>query len=222
MTPKELLEHRRQEARAREQKYRARHPDRVRQLGREKMRRMWAEDPEKMRAISRENAKKARERAKLLDVFDAVIANAHKFHVRVDKKLDDECWVWTGSFRANKNVPSYGVFIPTSGMKVVASRASYMIANNARLKKNQFICHKCDNPSCVNPNHLFAGEPKDNTHDMVAKGRWGGGRKAFKLTDEQVEEMRKDTRSNSTIGKHYGVSPSFVSMVKNDKRRKET
>jgi len=220
MTPEELLEFKREQDRKRGKEYRERHAERVKERNREKMRARWAEQPERMRAISRKSSKKARERAKLLDVFKTVIENEHKFYSRVDIKADNECWPWTGSLRGTRH-KGYGMFAPVAGMKVIASRASYMLAHKVRIKRNKFVCHTCDNPICVNPAHLFLGKPKDNTQDMISKGRWGGGRKRYKLTKEQTIEILADTRTQQAIADEYGISRTFVSLIKSRKRHKE-
>lgn len=74
----------------------------------------------------------------------------------------NECWNWNGS----KNEAGYG----TLGNKY-AHRMAWQIANNKEIPSGMVICHHCDNPSCVNPNHLFIGTQKDNMQDMIKKNR---------------------------------------------------
>lgn len=75
------------------------------------------------------------------------------------------CWIWTGY----KNRKGYGR-IKFNGSMFYAHRISYTLFV-AAVPSNRLCCHTCDNPSCVNPKHLFLGTWADNTHDMVAKGR---------------------------------------------------
>lgn len=80
------------------------------------------------------------------------------------------------------------------------------------------VLHRCDNPPCVNLDHLFLGTPKDNMRDMWQKGR---GVSLTKLTDAQVEEVRQATGTQASIGLHYGVSRGHVGNIRGGKRRKK-
>jgi hypothetical protein len=78
----------------------------------------------------------------------------------------DGCWIWTGF----KNKQGYGRFGIGASKCVNATRVVWTIINGP-IKDNNFICHKCDNPSCVNPDHLFSGTRQDNIDDMMIKKR---------------------------------------------------
>jgi hypothetical protein len=84
-----------------------------------------------------------------------------------------------------------------------------------------FVLHKCDNPPCVNPEHLFLGTQKDNMMDMIAKGRGvdnSGSRHGMsKLTDQQVCEILLSSETGVSIAKRFGVGKSTVSRIRNDK-----
>lgn len=90
----------------------------------------------------------------------------------------------------------------------------------------QIVCHRCDNPACVDIEHLFLGTYRDNVRDMMAKGRggWvkGDGNARRKLTDEQVMEARRRRSSGEplrSIGDDLGVSHSYLSRLTRGQRR---
>ena len=87
------------------------------------------------------------------------------FWARVVKS--DNCWEWTGK----KQSSGHGQVILHRGAKQLgAHRVSWEI-HNGSIPKGMYVCHKCDNPSCMNPDHLFIGTNLDNIKDMWAKGR---------------------------------------------------
>jgi hypothetical protein len=81
-------------------------------------------------------------------------------------KKTESCWIWT----AYRNRQGYGRIGTSAAKSTNAHRVSWII-HNGPITENQFVCHKCDNPSCVNPHHLFLGTRQDNINDMMIKKR---------------------------------------------------
>lgn len=133
----------------------------------------------------------------------------------------DECWEWQGG-RANGG---YGKISrgPRNGGHIRAHRASYEM-HVGPVPDGMFVCHRCDNPPCVNPAHLFLGSPKDNIDDMMRKGRDFRGRGGAKLTDEQVRELREARAAGARIeelSERFGINSGQVSRIARGEARPE-
>jgi len=105
-----------------------------------------------------------------------------RFWAKVSIKSPEECWMWTGARirREGKPQDRYGMFWLTARPRKVvrAHRMSWTLARGP-IPEGAWVLHKCDEPACVNPDHLWLGSPKDNVRDMIGKGRDDfSGRKA--------------------------------------------
>lgn len=90
-----------------------------------------------------------------------------RFWEKVDKSAgQDGCWLWTAAL----NNKGYGFFYPHHGEREYAHRFSYALAYGP-IPEGMKVLHRCDNPPCCNPAHLFLGTMADNTQDMMKKGR---------------------------------------------------
>jgi hypothetical protein len=144
----------------------------------------------------------------------------------IDKTGD--CWLWTGG----KNKGGYGVIFDTKQRKTrIASRVIWE-STNGLIPDGLFVLHRCDNPPCVNPEHLFLGTPHDNNQDMMRKGRcatfgdanWrrqnppkGERNGRAKLTREIVEEIRSrfaaGGETQTALAREYGVIQAHISRI---------
>lgn len=141
-----------------------------------------------------------------------------RFWAYVSKDADDECWEWHGCRVRH----AYGRF--TYGNKNwMAHRFSWELANGP-IPDGMVVCHRCDNPPCVNPGHLFIGTHADNHADMVAKRRhsWGTRQPGAKLTPDDARQIRKLADAGmvkSEIAKLYPqVHPMHIYLVISGKR----
>ncbi len=124
------------------------------------------------------------------------------------------CWIWTGPL--NKTRASFGVSIERG--TVMAHRFSYELTYGP-VPKGLQVCHHCDNPACVRPDHLFLGTQADNMADMIRKGRGVCGTKCWKakLTPAIVRKIRKRYSqggcSQRQLGKEFGCHPVNISHI---------
>lgn len=156
-----------------------------------------------------------------MEITDALL---RRFWEKVDKRGPDECWEWAAS-----RLPlgdGYGR-IGYGRSNVLAHRMSWVI-HNGTIPEGMCVLHKCDNPPCVNPGHLWLGDPGDNARDRSRKGRgavvdWLGGslpgesNPAAKLTVLDVLKMRALYSSGQwsveRLVKKFGVSKSQVRRI---------
>ena len=125
----------------------------------------------------------------------------------------DECWEWLGAKDGN----GYG-FVTSGGKRIFAHRLSFLIAHFFEIDTMQLlVCHTCDNPSCINPAHLFLGTHLDNMRDKESKGR--GNHYRLPLTDLQIQSIYNDPREQRTIADIHNVSKGTVYNIKHKKGR---
>ncbi len=141
-------------------------------------------------------------------------------HYKVD--FYTGCWNWLMC----KNNRGYGA-TKYKGKRWLAHRLSYTLYKG-KIPKGLLVCHTCDNPSCVNPNHLWFGTDQDNSDDKIKKGRdnkaKGENHCRCKLSDQEVFEIRnlyKNKIFNQLkLAKLYNVSRPNISLITLNKSRK--
>jgi len=148
---------------------------------------------------------------------------AAKFWNLANRTSDDKCWEWTGL----TNGVGYGSMYVTPEVRLLAHRLAFRICCGS-IPPGLLVCHRCDNPKCVNPRHLFLGTHGDNIRDAVTKKRHvspfpelrGESNYAHKLSEEDVRVIRATYRramggrsrpdSSTSLGKRFGVTPHVI------------
>ncbi|MDD9312672.1 HNH endonuclease [Cytobacillus firmus] len=131
------------------------------------------------------------------------------------KYMINENGCWNCVSHALDNQKKYPV-VTRNGRYWRMSRYVFTISKGV-IPEGMFILHSCDNPQCINPNHLSMGTPKENSLDMVSKGRQAKGVKnggGVKLDEDKVRAIREDNRSLQSIADDYGISKKLVINVK--------
>jgi hypothetical protein len=116
------------------------------------------------------------------------------------------CWLWI----ANSNKKGYGRFW-INGRNEFSHRVSWML-HFVEIPHGMLVLHKCDNPSCVNPAHLFLGTDADNQSDKKEKGRSAKGERNGnrKLTNEQVRVIRKSVGSPQELATQFNIDKTQI------------
>jgi len=141
-----------------------------------------------------------------------------RFWMRVEKH--EGCWRWTGMLSWN----GYGRFMLTESgrRREAAHRVSWRI-HYGNIPSGMSVLHRCDNPCCVNPAHLFLGTAADNAADKVAKGRQArrASHGRTKLSEADVAKIRwyleRGLDTQVAIGRLFGVSNQVIYGIKHGK-----
>jgi len=139
---------------------------------------------------------------------------AARFWAKVKRGEPNECWEWIG---ATYNW-GHGVMRAVDRKLFGAHRVSYVL-HHGFIPAEIFVCHRCDNPKCVNPAHLFLGTPKDNLQDAASKNRmpFGENHPKTKFSSESVAKVRSDSAhfTHRELAERHGVSRAMVWRILN-------
>lgn len=139
------------------------------------------------------------------------------FHTKIDKSQNG-CWTWHGV----KNTAGYGRMTRGRQNYVPAHRFSYQRYIGS-IPRGLHVLHKCDNPSCVRPDHLFVGSDKDNALDKIAKKRYGnvsrlGEMNTFaKLSERDVLKIRASQEPSSLLARKFRIDRQTVWKIRTRK-----
>jgi hypothetical protein len=148
---------------------------------------------------------------------------AERFWPKVQKS--DGCWLWTGKGRQEFG---YGVIgtdesgLSRNASRVLAAHRAAWKLTHGPIPKGMSVCHQCDNPRCVRPDHLFLGTQRDNIQDAARKGRMhrpvmrGEKNRNSRLTTADVIAIRSERekgRTQQSIADQFGITQAQVSAI---------
>lgn len=140
---------------------------------------------------------------------------AERFWRRVQRGGESECWSWIGA----TTTYGHGVFwISPERGRESAHAVALELATGRRRPDGQHCCHRCDNPACCNPAHLYYGTPRQNSADMVARHRNRRGVEKVNalLSERQILEIRTRYFSGETgasLADEFGIAPGHLSNI---------
>ena len=151
------------------------------------------------------------------------VSTEQRFWSKVQKPIGEGCWLWTGW----KNYRGYGGI--TINKKCIRTHRYSWQLHNGIIPQNMNVCHKCDNPPCVNPSHLFLGTNKDNISDCIKKGRKpitdtkGIKHWYHKFTNDQIKYIRNYPiyrGSGRELAEMFNVSRECVYAIRKNRNWK--
>lgn len=140
-----------------------------------------------------------------------------KFSCSRVSSSEQDCWPFIG-YTQKSGHGQYNI----RGKTYYAHQVAYCVANGPWRDPELCVLHKCDNPACCNPSHLYLGTKLRNTRDMIERGRQSRGEKHSTLTNENVTEIKRlykeGNKTQKEIGKMFDIVESQVSRIVNGKR----
>jgi hypothetical protein len=139
---------------------------------------------------------------------------AERYAARVREDLESGCWIWRGPTIRGYGVLTIGSRTNGTRRNEYAHRVAWEIYRGP-IPAGLFVLHRCDNPACSNPAHLFLGSHDDNMADRSRKGRAmrGSAHVAAKLTERDVLAVRASDETATALADRYGVTVGAISKI---------
>lgn len=155
-----------------------------------------------------------------LDAYETQNGGPHTIKRRLLAKYrvtESGCWEWTA--RRLKGQFDYGM-LWVERRPQRAHRISYEV-HKGPIPKGLYVLHRCDNPPCINPNHLFLGTRGENVKDAASKNRMPINQDHWntKLTEEDVNSIRQSPLSNTDLARTFSVNQSTICRIRSGERR---
>lgn len=146
-----------------------------------------------------------------------------RFWEKAAKAGKSDCWEWTGA-KDRRGYGNWHFQHKGANKTIKAPRASWIMANGVTPPPHQYVCHTCDNPSCVNPDHLWVGTLQQNLQDRTNKGRdrlcgksqFGKENGRAKITEDDVLAIRSrfvGGASYATLSREFGIGSTTVAHI---------
>lgn len=151
----------------------------------------------------------------MITIEEVKAKTPERFWSKIKFGEPNECWEWQAGVRFKYG--AYHLTVDGKEKMAVASRHMYGLIFGG-FDKKLFVLHKCDNPPCCNPNHLWLGTTRNNVDDKIEKRRlqWGTQIHTHKLTEDQVRLIRMRLECGDTatsLSKHFGIAISSLCKI---------
>jgi hypothetical protein len=141
---------------------------------------------------------------------DDLLPTALRFWSKVSIKDPEKCWEWTAALKDN----GYGYFRISKELGMISAHKAAYIITNGTVPEGMYVCHRCDNRKCANPNHLWLGSAVENQRDMASKGRNVSPAKVLSDEDKAaICGLRLAGVERGALSERFSVTKNHITRV---------